>query len=158
LFLAAFLAACSSCGEQPYTDDGRRFSVLFPGTPEYKNIPDSPLGDQAWALKVDDLVYGVMLSTLPGVGKDPTTMDARLNAGAEQLGRALGGKVINTRVIYLGDRPGREASVELDEGKGLYRMRLFFSGDDLYQIIVAGPREKASTKVADKFLESFKIL
>ena len=41
---------------------------------------------------------------------------------------------------------------------GVYRTRLYQVGDRYYQIILTAPRDMATSKEADKFFGSFKVM
>jgi hypothetical protein len=47
--------------------------------------------------------------------------------------------------------------VEVD-GKKIFRGRVYLVGQRLYQVVIFGPKELASSKDAEKFLNSFELV
>ena len=67
------------------------------------------------------------------------------------------GKLVSEKNVKLGKHPGREIRINVAEGKRLFRVRVYLVEQRLYQVVVFGTPETATSKDADKFLDSFKL-
>ncbi len=70
----------------------------------------------------------------------------------------LKGELDSEKDIKLGDYPGREVRIAVDEGKKLFRARVYLVDQRLYQVVVFGTKDAATSKEADKFLDSFQLI
>jgi hypothetical protein len=68
----------------------------------------------------------------------------------------LEGNLASEKDIKLGKHPGREIQI-VAGGKRLFRARVYLVDQRLYQVVVFGTKEAATSKEADKFLDSFKL-
>ena len=69
----------------------------------------------------------------------------------------LKGKLLSEKNIKLGDTPGRETQIEVAGGKKLFRARVYLADQRMYQVVVFGTKKAATSKEADRFLDSFKL-
>ena len=69
----------------------------------------------------------------------------------------LEGKLVSESDIKLGDYPGREIRIGVEDGKQVFRARVYLVDRRLYQVVVFGSKEAATSKQADKFFDSFKL-
>jgi hypothetical protein len=69
----------------------------------------------------------------------------------------LAGKLASEKDIKLGGHPGREIRIEVANGKQLFRVRVYLVDQRLYQVVILGTKEQATSKEADKFLDSFRL-
>lgn len=83
-------------------------------------------------------------------------VEKELEAAPRLAAQALKGKLLGEKPITLGEHPGREFQVECKEG--LYRARVYVVGGRLYEVTVLAPREVATSKTADEYLQSLKLL
>src|SRR5262249_5697914 len=67
------------------------------------------------------------------------------------------GKLTSEKAIKLGEHTGREIRIDVAGGKRLFRARVYLGEQRLYQVVVFGMPEAATSKEADKFLDSFKL-
>jgi hypothetical protein len=104
--------------------------------------------------------YGVFSSTIAKTDPAQTPevlFEAIVNGAAENLKA----RVESRKVIDYQGKPGLEALIALP-GKlpfvdGVYKVRLYWIGDQLYQLIFVGPREKLDTKEVNEFFDSFQV-
>jgi hypothetical protein len=69
----------------------------------------------------------------------------------------LKGKLVREKDIKLDKHPGREVQIEVAGGKRLFRARVFLVERRLYQVVVFGTKDAATSKEADRSLDSFKL-
>ena len=163
------LTAASLLGSQDkdaawkeYASKEGRFVVLMPGVPvEQKENVKTPSGpiDLTMAVverKKEETAYLVIFSEFPEAVLKKGTADQRLDYARNRAAASTKGKLTSEIKIRLGDYPGRELHLEV-EGKGMVRLRMYAVKDRLYQLLVAGPKERALGKEADRFLTSFQL-
>lgn len=164
LLLPAFAAAQDKLDFETFTFKTQGFSVLLPGTPkEQTNKVPSALGEltlknfvvethkgkAAWLISCTDYPAGTVKAD---------NQDAILDAGASGAAQGVKGKLINQTKIMLDKKyPGRAIQVDAPNF-GLYVSRIYLVGDRLYQIVVLGPKDVATSPEATKYLESFKLV
>ena len=67
------------------------------------------------------------------------------------------GTLASEKDIKLGEYPGREIQIDVANGNRLFRVRAYLVDQRLYQVVILGTKENATSKAADKFLDSFKL-
>jgi hypothetical protein len=145
---------------QTFTSKEGRFSVSLPGKPMEKTEQVAAPGGKKKELRTftlasaSDQIYHLNYHDYP---KDVIQEDKNKEAAFDALRKALGGKVLSEKKITVGKSkaPGRELLIELAT-KNLYRARVFFIGNRLFQVVAMGSEEFARGKKADRFLDSFK--
>jgi hypothetical protein len=137
-------------GWKEFTWKEGKCSLLLPGKPTEKK--DS--------LQVADKqgVYMVYFADSPAMAKaDAATIKQVFDKARDALVESLKGKLLSEKEVTLGKHKGRELQIEAPK-IGVYRTRLFQIGERYYQIILTAPKEVATSKEADKFFGSFKVL
>ena len=139
--------------------DGR-FTVLFPGTPEQsKADTESDFGKGVLhmnTVQVGRTMFGAHYCDFPpDVKKVPLKQvyDSSRDGAAENMQ----GKLMSEKEVKLGDHPGREIQISVANGRQLFRARVYLVEQRLYQVVVFGTKEAATSKDADKFMDSFKL-
>jgi len=137
------------------------FKVLMPGKPEQKKL-EAEMGDFGKGMlhmntfESDKMMYGANYCDFPAKIKDfprKRVYDSSRDGAVENLK----GKLADEKDIKLGDHPGREILIDVAGGKRLFRARVYLVEQRLYQVVVFGSKEAATSKAADKFLDSFKL-
>ncbi len=141
-----------------------KFSVTIPGTPtEATQVYQSPIGP-----------ITVHMFTVPAANNAgafvtafadyPVHADQKIDVekgldGARDglLKNIPGSKLVSEKKISLEGHPGRELKVDLS-GKGAARWRIIFVKHRQYQAAVLGPDEMTTSKEADLFFDSFRLL
>ncbi len=147
---------------QDFTSKDGGFEVSMPGKPvEQKDslrTPSGPLDLVMYVVerKKEETAYIAMFCEFPESVFKSGTDEKRLDYARNRAVASTKGKLVGEKKIKLGDYPGRELQFEV-EGKGLVRQRMYAVKDKLYQLLVAGPKEAALGKDADRFLQSFKL-
>jgi hypothetical protein len=142
--------------------DAGKCTVLIPGTPkELTNKGVSPGGTpvETSMLLVDGGKHVYLVAFTPNAELAKASDELKkkaLDDGRDAAVRSVKGKLLNEKDVKTGDLAGREFQVDAP-GLGVYRARMFIVGDRLYQLVVAGPKDIAQSKDADKFLDSFKV-
>jgi hypothetical protein len=122
-----------------------RFKVLMPGTPK-----------QDQAETESDFGKGVLHMNTAQAGK--TLYGANYcDSSRDGAVANLEGELAGEKDIKLGEYPGREIQIDVAGGKRLFRVRVYLVDQRLYQVVVFGTKEAATSKEADKFLDSFKL-
>ena len=75
--------------------------------------------------------------------------------GARDSMRGKDGVISLDEEIVVDEVPGRNLTIEA--GKNVVRAKLFYKDQTLYQVIVAGPKDKVNGSEATKFLNSFTL-
>jgi hypothetical protein len=150
-------------GWKEFTNKDGGFAVSMPGTPverkeEDLRTPSGPIELHIFEVesKKDETAYLVIYCELPEAAFKNSTDEKRLDYARKRAVTASKGKLKSEKKIKVGDHAGRDLQFEV-EGKGLVWQRLIVVKDKLYQLLVAGPKEKVLSKDADKFLQSFKL-
>jgi hypothetical protein len=138
------------------------FSVSMPGTPieqkESMRLPSGPVDLLICAVerKQEETAFIVTYCELPEAVVKKSTDEKRLNYARN---RALSGskaKLVSEKKVTLGDHLGRELVFDV-EGKGRVRQVIYVVKNHLCQLLVAGPKDRTTSKDADRFLQSFKL-
>ncbi len=137
-----------------------RFKVLMPGTPKADKVAtESDFGKGTLSMNVaqsGNVMYGANYSDFPpGIKKTP--IKQLFDSSRDGAVANLQGKLASEKDIKLGDHPGRELRIEVAGGKQLFRARVFLVDQRIYQVVVLSSPEAATSKEADRFLDSFKL-
>lgn len=140
-----------------YTNKAGKYSIAFPkgAKVNVKKQENGNLVMYTAECQQDGKAYVVMYADFPEEVKDvPPKV---LFDGAQKGAAGDGGKVISSKDITVGKKkyPGRDVLVEKSGVK--LKTRMVLAGVRLYVIIVGGEDDFASSKEAQKFLESFEI-
>jgi hypothetical protein len=146
-----------------FTSREGAFSVLMPGTPVAKReaVP-TPIGQVVTHFFSLEVQQGTNLTVsfaevpqgLLGLeGVDDLLLTMARDAAVKQVD----GKLLKDEPVKLNQRiPGREFQIDVGLGS-ILRMRVFLVQNRVYQIVAAGPKDYATGKDADKFLDSFML-
>jgi hypothetical protein len=137
-----------------------RFTVLMPGTPKQnKADTESDFGKGVLymnVMQIGKVMYGANYCDYPAEVKK-ASIKKIYDASRDGAVANMKGKLDSEKDIKLGEYPGREIRIEVAEGKYLFRARVYLVEQRLYQVVILGTPEDATSKEADKFLDSFKL-
>jgi hypothetical protein len=165
------LAMFALCSVLAYADEEKadwkefasqegRFKVLMPGTPKQgKAETESDFGKGVLhmnTVQAGRTMYGANYCDFPAKIKKVPIKQV-LDSSRDGAVANLEGKLVSEKDIKLDKRPGREVQIEVAGGKPLFRARVYLVEQRLYQVVVFGTKEAATSKKADKFLDSFKL-
>jgi hypothetical protein len=168
LALIASLALTAQEAEAPklkkYKSEDGNFSIELPGVPEAQRVPINPDNENAgkqvqYVYGVENGAYLVSYQDNPKLGEaEAKVQEEALKTAQDSLGKTFG-KLLSEKPIKLLDKyPGREFEYEIPGQKGRYRSRMYLVDGRLYQVIVVGTEEFASSKTAEAFFNSFGLL
>jgi hypothetical protein len=137
-----------------------RFKVLMPGTPKKEKAEtESDFGKGVLhmnTVQAGKTMYGANYCDFPAKIKK-VSLKQILDSSRDGAVANLEGKLASEKDIKLGKYTGREIRINVAGGKQLFRARVYLVEQRLYQVVVFGTREAATSKEADKFLDSFKL-
>jgi hypothetical protein len=137
-----------------------RFKVLMPGTPKQDKFDtESDFGKGVLymnSIAVGKTMYGANYCDFPAEIKKAPIKQV-FDSSRDGAVANMQGKLAGEKDIKLGDYPGREIQIDVAGGKQLFRARVYLVDQRLYQVVVMGTKEAATSKDADKFLDSFKL-
>jgi hypothetical protein len=137
-----------------------RFKVLMPGTPKQDQAEtESDFGKGVLHMntaQAGKTLYGANYCDFPAeIKKAP--LKQVFDSSRDGAVANLEGELAGEKDIKLGEYPGREIQIDVAGGKRLFRVRVYLVDQRLYQVVVFGTKEAATSKEADKFLDSFKL-
>jgi hypothetical protein len=136
------------------------FTVIMPGTPKSDKLDtESDFGKGVLHMNMveaDKTMYAANYSDFPAAVKK-ATLKQLYDSSRDGAVANMDGKLASEKDIKLGTHEGREIRIDVAGGKRLFRVRVFLVEQRLYQIVVFGTPESATSKDADKFLDSFKL-
>jgi hypothetical protein len=165
LLFVAILVTALQAGDSPewkeFASKDGRFKVLMPGTPKQEQAEtESDFGKGILhmnALQEGKTMYGANYCDFPAeIKKVP--LKKLFDASRDGAVANLEGKRAGEKDIKLGEYPGREILIDVAGGKRLFRARVYLVDQRLYQVVVFGTRQAATSKEADRFLDSFKLV
>ncbi len=102
-------------------------------------------------------VYLILDREMPALAKaNAATIQTALENGRKAAEKSLNGKLLNEKKLSLGKYRGLEFQIESAK-LGVYRSRVFIVDGRMYQVTVMGPKDAATSRTADEYLESFKL-
>jgi hypothetical protein len=108
-----------------------------------------------------DGMYGIGVADLPiPDGETAAQIQDRLDGARDGAVRNINGTLTSSSSITLGKQkyPGREFHATITKPKvGQVRARVYLVGKRVYQVIVMGTNEYATSKEATAFLDSFRL-
>jgi hypothetical protein len=147
---------------EEFTSKAGGFTVSMPGQPkETSKTSKTPSGKDSkqltYAVDQKSSAFLVIVTDMPDLAKaDPDTLNGALERGRQAAEASIKGKLLGEKKIKLGNHPGLDFQISSPRF-GIYRSRIYIADGRLYQVIVLGPKEVATSKQADEFLESFKL-
>jgi len=164
MLLFALASTLAYAGDEPewkeFASKEGRFKVLMPGTPKQDQAEtESDFGKGILHMNVvqaGKTMYGANYCDFPAeIKKAP--LKQLFDSSRDGAVANLEGKLANEKDIKLGVHPGREIQIDVANGKQLFRVRVYLVDQRLYQVVILGTKEHATSKAADKFLDSFKL-
>jgi hypothetical protein len=147
-----------------FTSQEGKFSVAMPGQPtkQTQKTP-SEIGELNVNLFIVDQKDKGFIASFVDYPRGTVTDQSRekmLDGCRDGNVRGTKGKLQSEKRITQGEKkiPGRELVISLQDGKALYRARIFLVGDRLYQVIAIGNPEFAQSAAVNAYLNSFKVL
>jgi hypothetical protein len=102
-------------------------------------------------------VYLILDREMPALAKaNAETVKLALENGRKAAEKSLNGKLLNQKKVSLGKYQGLEFLIESAK-QGVYRSRVYIVDGRMYQVTILGPKDVATSKTADEYLESFKL-
>lgn len=164
LAAAALSAGCSDVSEDDWVEvrsGSGRFVVSMPGEPVREDHNEAvsggrtqvtllvhSSGDVAYLVSFGDFAEGHLPADEPAEILD-RVRDRSVDAPRNRL-------VYEHRVHNTG-YPGREFRIDSADGRLASFARVFLVGSRLYQVMIAMPKERDSTLLVDRFLDSFEL-
>jgi hypothetical protein len=145
-----------------FISDKGRFSILFPSLPKEEKVPDDSGGLLQIQFTVGSEDGALLVSyqdnpKLAGAARDE--LNKALLTAQEKVQKSMQGKLLHSKEITLDKLyPGRDYEFEIPTASGQYRSRSYLVKGRLYQIIVVGKKEFVTSKDAERFMDSFKLL
>ena len=161
------LAAGSTClhaDHQPkwkeFASKEGGFKVVMPGTPKQEEFDtESDFGKGVLHMnraQADKTIYAANYCDFPTEIK-MAPIKKVYDSSRDGAVANLEGKLVSEKEIKLGKHPGREIQIEVAGGKQLFRARVFLVEQRLFQVVVMGTKKAATSRDADRFLDSFKL-
>ena len=148
------------------------FQIKFPASPSMRketaetvmgNIEQlvieskPPIGmDDNLSYEASILVYPPEKINSRVITKQQT--DQFLHHTIEGLARVLGGNIISEENVDYGLYPGKEVSLNFQEGMAEIKFRLYLIGNTLYTLKVTSVSNSTNNKSREYFLNSFKLI
>ena len=141
-----------------------RYSVVFPDSTAGKHViinfdnGQTRLDYCTQRTEFDGVEYLTAYSAFPDSGSAAAYAKIKPDVylkGARDAMRGKDGMVTLDEEITVDEAPGRNLTIEA--GKNVVRAKLFYKNQTLYQVLVAGPKDKVSGSEATRFLESYKL-
>jgi uncharacterized protein (TIGR03067 family) len=139
------------------------FKINMPSKPKATTVktptPDGLSEMQLFVVEQGNIAYFVGYSDLPDSRiRDP---NAGLNGSVDAILGAGKNTLLSRRDIRLGTFPGKAFEYSTPGADGepeIVRERIFIVGHRYYQVFVIGTKDKATSKSADAYLESFELI
>jgi hypothetical protein len=148
-----------------FTSKEGGFSVKLPGKPKEKvqnvQAPSGKAEVQRTYVCASDpkATYYILDHGMQNLaGADRTTLNKVLEEGSKAAEKSLNGKLLNQKQVALGKYPGLEYQIESAKAGGVYRCRAYIVDGRMYLVTISGPKDLATSKTADEYLESFQLL
>jgi hypothetical protein len=164
VLIIAVEVSCASADDQAdwkeFASKDGRFKVLMRGTPKQNNLDtESDFGKGVLHMNVVQAgrtMYAANYCDFPAeIKKAP--LKQVYDSSRDGAVANLDGKLASEKDVKLGEHPGREIKIDVAGGKQLFRARVYLIDQRLYQVVVFGTKDTATSKEADKFLDSFKL-
>jgi hypothetical protein len=157
LLLAPFTPAADRPEWKEFTPEGAGFTVLLPGEPTVRKLPEGGGRAEIKRPAVDGFSYHCswLLKEVPPAG--PEVARAYLLGMQEGSAKGVKGKVVASKEITLDGMPGREFVIDVAENQ-VIRCRAYAVGERLLDFQVWGKdREAVQSKDPEKFFGSIKL-
>jgi hypothetical protein len=163
LVLVSTIALARDPKQKPVTVVDR-YSAVFPDSTASKHDiitfdnGQTRLDYCTQRIEFDGVEYMTAYSAFPDSGNAAVYAKIKPDVflkGARDAMRGKDGVVTLDEEITVDEAPGRNLTIEA--GKNVVRAKLFYKNQTLYQVLVAGPKDKVTGSEATRFLESFKL-
>jgi hypothetical protein len=165
-FLTGFLFAGAVCAEdkpapkwEEFKSEPGRFSVQLPGKPSEQVRTAKTSGGMVmlhfFTVQTDKVAYMVGYVDYPAATVQEQGPDTLLEGNRDSFIATVKGKLNLDKKITLDGNPGREITVETDQGPK-FRLREFVVKERVYQVL-ARSSDLTQPEVA-RFEDSFKLL
>jgi hypothetical protein len=102
-------------------------------------------------------VYLILDREMPALARaNAATVQMALENGRKAAEKSLSGKLIDSKDVKLGEHQGLEFLIDSAK-QGYYRSRIYIVNGRMYQVTIMAPKDVATSKTADEYLESFKL-
>jgi len=157
-----FISACVDRHWIEYKADDGSFIVSFPVTPtksiKTANTVLGPIDVTIYAAEENHLAYLVATGEYPADLVKQADHAGMLNDARDGAVANVQGNLMSEEIFNLNGNPGRELKIAVLGGKGIVRCKVVLVANRLYQVIVAGPSDKAYAPEVRQFLDSFSLL
>jgi len=137
------------------------FAVSFPGSPKATTAPvegQNPLLQYDFLVSLgDDTVYGVTVFEYP-TGKGPSPDNDTYVKLVSAYAKGTESRLRKRGAATVAGYPGFEAISDDAKGKLSHLIDIVPSGDRLYMLVTAGPKNHATNDDAERFRDSFRLL
>ncbi len=161
LIVMLALAGCERSPWQEFSSKEGAFSVSMPGAPaEKRQLFDTRSGSveaHFFTLEHGSAVYMVVYGDYPEAPLAAADKDRILDSARDGAVGNIQGTLLDERTVTLSGHPGREARIQSFDGRLELLMRIYLVNARQYQVVTVFPKETASTKDRDRFLDSFKL-
>jgi hypothetical protein len=139
----------------------RGFAVSFPGTPRTTSSPvegQNPLLQYDFQVSVgEDTVYSVVVFEYPE-GKGPSPGNDTYLKLVNAYAKGSESRLRKRGPATVAGHPGFEAISDDAKGKLSHLIDVVPSGDRIYMLVTAGPKNHAGGDDAERFRDSFRLL
>jgi hypothetical protein len=145
-----------------FVDKDGGFVVSMPGIPlKQQVIRKTPVGPLRLVVfvgerKQEETAFIVSYCDFPELVLKNSSLDKRLDDARNRAVADAHGKLTGEKKVNLEGHPGRELSFEV-AGGGVVHMRFYAVKDRLYQVLVAGSKNRMVARSGDRFLDSFRL-
>jgi hypothetical protein len=159
---AALLLAADDANTklEDFAPKGGRFAVQMPGPPKEQtnkvNTAVGPIDVHMFVLSPDpNTAYIVGYSDYPEEMIKKSDIQKVLDGARDGAVKNVNGKLDWEKKITIDKHPGRDFAISTEHFEG--RDRIYLVNARLYQVMVVGSKDFITDKVAQKFLDSFKL-
>lgn len=155
---------------QPYTSVDGRFTVLSPGEFEHKETSiETEIGEITYHSYVyqspdpgaDNLVYMISYCDYPenSIHSDSlAVLDDFFQETLDAATLSIDGELIYSAATTLQDYPGRIWRIHYNKGTASIKSKAFLVKNRFYNVQAITLSDKKLNTLADKFLDSFKVI
>lgn len=135
-----------------FAPPGGGFSVMMPAQPKELDLTPVPdFSAHGYGVTIDGVVYVCLFGDYAAsVHLNP---DAELAANRDNFLKALSATLTTSKKIELDGRAGLEFTGENADAK--LQSQVYISGNRVYQIAIAAPKESSDSAESSRFLKSF---
>ena len=152
----------SGCGKRNFSEFTSKeggFKVLMPGTPKEKKQDAQGVNMSMYIVEESSGAYFASYADLPIPKNEPDAkIQQRLDDSVKGAVTNVSAKVTSQSNIKLdGKYPGREIAADVPSKNGAMKLRIYFVGTRLYQVMVLGTKSWLKSSDSSKFFDSFQL-